>query len=501
MNKRIRILGMAARLAWCFLFCFQAAALAQTQVAAVAQPAEVAANPKETPLPLPAPAPTPEESTESMLPHFGDASPFWISGQINVIFQAHPSFPADYSGKNSFSPSYVKATSRIYTLYTGLRLNHSTEALVDIEEASGQGMSNSLGLAGYSNLDVVRIPGEGSPLSEAPYVARAMVHEVIALSHKKVDGGRGPMSTFSELPERRLEIHAGALDTVDFFDQNSVGSDSHFQFMNWTTAQNGAYDYAADTRGYTWGVVVEYQAKDYAFRAGDMLMPKVANGIDMQWNLRKAHAENFEFEFRKGLLPKKDGTIRLLSYINHANMGIYRDAIAQYEAGITSVPDVTNHPFQTTIKYGFGVNFEQAITKNFKAFARFGWNNGKTESYAYTEVDSTFAVGFRAYGRQWHRPKDRAGVAFVSNAISKDHQNYLRDGGLGFLLGDGGPGFLRPPGGFLDYGREQIFESYYTAHLWRGLYAGPDLQHVNNPGYNRDRGPVLIPGFRVHMEL
>ena len=126
-------------------------------------------------------------------------------------------------------------------------------------------MSNGLGLAGYTNLDVVRVPGEGSPLSAAPYLARLIFHEVIALSKKKVEGDRGPMSTFAELPERRLEFHAGEFSSVDFFDVNSVGSDSHFQFMNWGTAQNGAYDYAADTRGYTWGVVTEYQTKTTHF--------------------------------------------------------------------------------------------------------------------------------------------------------------------------------------------------------------------------------------------
>ena len=465
---------------------------AAQEFAAPAQRVEQSESFKDDPAPQKdAPDAPADESPDSLFPHFGDERPFWVSGQMNFISQAHPEFHAAYSGPHSFSPHYEKATSRIMTLYTGLRLSHSTEVLVDIEDAAGQGLSNSFGLAGNMNVDVVHIPGGGSPLSTAPYFARVMVHEVIALSHKKVKGGRGPMSTFAELPERRLEIHAGLLDTVDFFDQNSVGSDSHFQFMNGTTAQNGAYDYAADTRGYTWGVVTEYQAKDWAFRAGEILMPKIANGIDIEWNLRKAHAENFEFELRKGLLPKREGTVRLLSYINHANMGIYRDAVAQYEAGITPVPEITNHPFHTTIKYGFGVNLEQALSTNFKAYARWGWNNGKTESFCYTEVDSTFAIGLGANGHQWQRNKDRAGVVFVSNAISKDHQNYLADGGLGFILGDGA----------LHYGREQIVESYYTAHVWRGFYAGPDLQHINNPGYNRDRGPVLVPGFRVHVEL
>jgi len=143
------------------------------------------------------------------------------------------------------------------------------------------------------------------------------------------------------------------------------------------------------------------------------------------------------------------------------------------------------------VKYGFGVNIEQTLSANLKAFARWGWNNGKTESFAYTEIDSTFACGLGADGRRWHRNQDRAGVALASNAISKDHQNYLARGGVGFILGDGA----------LNYGRENILESYYTLHLWRGIYAGPDVQYVVNPAYNQDRGPVVIPGFRVHVEL
>jgi hypothetical protein len=424
--------------------------------------------------------------SDSVFPHFRDGR-FWISGQINFIFQTHPPFDASYTGPNSLLPDYEKATSRMMSLYTGVRLNDSTEVITDLEEAGGNGLSQTLGIAGFSNLDVVRNP----TLSKSPYLARLMLHKVIALSDKKVESDRGPMSTFSEVPERRLDVRVGKFGTVDFFDVNSVGSDSHLQFMNWSTAQNGAYDFAADTRGYTWGAVVEYQQKNFAVRAGEMLMPKVANGIDLVWNLRKAHSENFEFELRKGLLPKRGGTVRLLSYINHANMGTYRDAVAQYQAGITPVPDITAHPWNTTLKYGFGVNIEQSLSPNFTAFARWGWNNGKTESFAYTEIDSTVAVGLGAEGRKWHRKKDRAGVAFASNAIARDHQSYLAQGGVGFIIGDGR----------LRYGRENILESYYTAHLRRGLYLGPGLQYVANPAYNRDRGPVLIPGLRIRLEL
>jgi high affinity Mn2+ porin len=429
---------------------------------------------------------TSETGADSMFPHFKDG-PFWLSGQINFIFQTHPPFHAKYTGTNSLLPVYEKATSRVMTLFTGVRLDHSTEILFDLEEAGGEGLSQALGVAGFPNLDVVRNP----TLSKSPYVARLMFHKVIRLSKEEVESERGPLSLFTELPARRLEVRVGKFGMVDFFDLNAVGNDSHLQFMNWAVDQNGAYDFAADTRGYTWGVFTEYQDRKWAFRFAEGLMPKVANGIDLQWNLRRAHAENFELEVRRGLLPNKAGTIRLLSYQNYANMGRYREAINRFLAGIDPVPDITAHPLQTTRKYGFGVNLEQSLTPAVKLFGRFGWNNGKTESFAYTEIDQTAALGVGFDGAKWGRKKDRAGVAFASNAISGDHRRYLALGGRGFIIGDGA----------LNYGREQILEGYYTVHVWKGIYVAPGLQYITNPAYNRDRGPVLIPIFRFHLEL
>ncbi len=427
-----------------------------------------------------------DDDPESMLPHFKDTR-FWLSGQANFIFQTHPPFPALYSGKNSLQPSYEKATSRVMTLYTGVRLNNSTELLVDIEEAGGAALSTGLGLAGNTDLDIVRNP----LLSKAPYLGRGMIHKVFALSKDKIENERSFLSLFDELPRRRLEIRFGKFSMPDFFDVNSVGSDTHFQFSNWTVDDNGAWDYAADTRGYTVGLMADYEDRNWGFRFAEALMPKVANGIDLVWRPWQVHAENWEFELRHGVVPKKSGVVRLLAYTNYANMGIYRDAVAQFQEGLVPVPEITNHPWHITRKYGFGVNLEQNLTRYLAAFGRFGWDNGKTESFAYTEVDQTFAGGIGARGSWWHRKFDRAGLALVSNAICKDHQRYLADGGLGFLLGDGR----------LNYGRENIVESYYTAHVWRGIYLAPQVQHIFNPGYNRDRGPVLVPGLRAHVEF
>jgi len=443
------------------------------------------AAPADASIALDPPDPTADQGTASMFPHFKD-SRFWLSGQANFIFQTHPDFPALYSGPLSLSPHYEKATSRVVTLYTGVRLSNSTEILVDIEEAGGAALSTGLGLAGDTDLDIVRNP----LLSKAPYLARGMIHKVFALSKDQVENQRSFFSLFEELPRRRLEVRFGKFSIPDFFDINSVGSDTHLQFTNWTIDNNGAYDYAADTRGYTVGFTADYEDGNWGLRFAEVLMPKVANGIDLVWKPLQAHAENLEYELRHGMIPHKAGVVRLLAYTNYANMGIYREQIIQ-AAERDATPDITAHPWQITRKYGFGINLEQSLTQYLAAFGRFGWDNGKTESFAYTEVDQTFAEGVGAKGAWWHRKQDRAGIAFVTNAIKKDHQNYLAAGGLGFLLGDGK----------LNYGRENILESYYTAHVWRGIYLAPGVQHVVNPGYNRDRGPVIVPSFRAHIEF
>ena len=183
--------------------------------------------------------------------------------------------------------------------------------------------------------------------------------------------------------------------------------------------------------------------------------------------------------------------LRLLSYVNHGNMGNYEEAVKLYQEHVTSTPIVADTAQQGTVKYGFGVNLEQELWKDTYAFARWGWNEGKHESFCYTEDNEGELGGFYALGTKWHRGLDRAGAAFVSSGLSRAHQAYLANGGLGFLLGDGG----------LDYGRENIEEVFYTAHIWRGVFVAGDVQHINNPGMNRARGPLTVPGIRLHLEF
>jgi len=426
------------------------------------------------------------DSLPTMFPHL-ETDRLWLSGQANWISQWHPAFHSPYQGVNSLSPQAQDATSRVLTLYTGLRLTTSTELLCDVQETGGHGIGEALGVAGFTNLDVVRNP----TLSKAPYIARLIFHQIIPLGHSHSPATPTPYSLFSTLPERRLELRFGKLSLADFFDVNSYGSDQNFQFMNWTVDNNGAYDYAADTRGFTFAAMLEYHDRRWAVRFAEALMPKVANGIHLDADMSRARSENIEFELHGKVLRKQEGILRLLTFVNHANMGSYQVAIDNFLAGNTPKPDITAHALQTTVKYGFGVNFEQPLNDWMGVFGRWGWNEGQHESYAYTEVDQTVLIGAGGNGAKWHRRYDRAGVSFVSNGISHDHQEYLALGGAGFLLGDGR----------LNYGRENIFETYYTAHLWRGFYPSFGVQHINNPGYNRDRGPVVVPTLRLHLEF
>jgi hypothetical protein len=488
---------LALRIFCLLLVCAVEPRFGQAQVSGPAPspsaPSEQTGAPSSVPAPPDSTANksgTDEASTDDSLtlfPH-SETSRYWIAGQANIVLQWHPEFPAKYSGNNSLQSQAENGTSKVYTLYLGYELTPTTEVFFDLESAGGHGLSNALGLAGITNLDVVR----NTTLSQDPYVARLMLRQIIPLGDDRIDAERDNLNLATSLPARRIEFRLGKFSMVDFFDLNTWGSDSHLQFLNWTVDNNGTYDYAANTRGYTDGAMVEYDDHWWSARFAEALMPKIANGINLDADLARARAENLELEARGKLIAHRAGTVRLLGYLNHADMGNYREAIDDYLAGPkTSPPDIIATRRQGRHKYGLGLNFEQEITSQVGVFGRLGWSDGHNESFAYTEDDRTLQLGGFAKGDSWRRRNDRAGVVFVANGIVAAHQQYLALGGLGFLLGDGG----------LTYGNEKIFEGFYTAHLWRGFFASFDLQHINNPGYNQARGPVTVPALRFHVDF
>jgi high affinity Mn2+ porin len=410
---------------------------------------------------------------------------FWLSGQVNVISQGHPAFRSAYSGPNSFSSGSEIQTSRVITLYTGFVISPTTDFLFDVESTSGHDLSGSHGLGAFTNVDAAGVP------NARPYVARAILHQQVPLSSKSTETERGPLQMAGSEAERRFDVYLGKMSLVDFFDVNAIGSDSHFQFLNWTLDNNGAYGYPADPRGYTYAFLTEYHDHNWILRFAEALSPKLDSPNHIDANLARSRSESFEYELHHALIPKRSGVVRALSFLDHGSFGSYRNAIEAYRAGgETAPPDITVQRQPGRLKYGFGLNVEQELTSVLRAFGRFGWADGHLETLAFTEADQSISGGADLKGTPWRRKDDKFGMAIVANALSGDHREYLALGGTGLVLGDGG----------LNYRREKVLETYYTLKLWRSVYLSADVQRVWNPGYNHDRGPAIVGALRLHFE-
>jgi high affinity Mn2+ porin len=411
---------------------------------------------------------------------------FWISGQANFIFQAHTPFHAPYSGPNSFHPYGENALSRTLTLYTGLRLLRFTEVVANFDEAGGSGLSDGLGLGAYVNADVV-----DPDISRAVYLSRTFIHQTFALTADRIDEDPNPFYLQSSIPRRRLEVTLGKISVLDFFDVNEVGSDTHLQFTNVAIGNNGTYEYPADVHGFTLAAMVNYQGPKIGVRFAEAALPSFNSATGLDYDLRHVHSDNFEFDYGTYTFQGYGTHVRALAFLNHADLGNYRQANNAYLDGEDPTPDITAHRHPGTAKPGVGINLEQDLPANFRAFFRAGWNDGNYESFTFSEMNNTVSFGADLSGDAWHRKFDRIGSAFVNSGLSQVHRQYLALGGIGFELGDGA----------LTYGRESASENYYTAHVFGGLYLAAQLSFVNNPGFNRARGPIVVPGLRAHLDF
>jgi carbohydrate-selective porin OprB len=280
----------------------------------------------------------------------------------------------------------------------------------------------------------------------------------------------------------------GRFTVTDFFDNNRYTHDPRTQFMGWAVMYNGAWDYPADTRGYTWGWVHELHTRRWSLRYASVAEALVANGEQFDRRIFRDRGDVVEGEIDTKLHGHK-GAVRALSYFNHTDSGHYADAIRLAEETQTT-PDITAVRHTGTLKYGFGVSADQEIAKGIGVFGRLGWNDGKTTSFAFTAIDRLATLGVSVNGARWRRPDDTAASEVTVAGISAVHAQYLAMGGDDFLIGDGA----------LRYGPETASETYYCAKVAHGLFATVDLQHINNPAYNRDRGPVWVGTLRLHVE-
>jgi high affinity Mn2+ porin len=408
---------------------------------------------------------------------------FNIHGQSTVISQVHDVFHAPYAGLNSTPRHEGWKTSLTGTLYFGARLPwQGGEFYFDPEIAGGEGFGGVKGIAGFTNGEIPRV---GSPEPE-PYVARLYYKQAFALSNELESVDDQPNQLAGQQNTSRLTVYLGKFSVTDFFDNNTYSHDPRTQFENWALMDNGAYDFAADTRGYTIGGVVELTLPQNSIRYGAVAQPKVSNGGTLDSRILKALGQQIEFEQRWNC-HDQPGAARFLTFVNTADMGNYREAINNPGP---SGPDVTlTRTFST--KYGFGLSAEQAITSDIGIWGRLSWDDGHTESWAFTEIDRSGSMGLSVKGNRWHRPNDVFGIAGVINGLSKDHRDYLAAGGYGFLIGDGR----------LNYAPEQIGEMYYLIQVADHVQVTPDFQVVSHPGYNADRGPIFVAGIRAHVEF
>ena len=405
--------------------------------------------------------------------------------QATSIGDHHGTFNSRYEGPLSLQSTPESDVSLTTTLFFGLRLGQSTQLIFDPEIAGGRGFSHVDGLADAPNGELPRV----ATATPKPYLARLFLTHDFGFGDDKEHVESDENQLAGERPMVRYTITAGRFSDSDFFDDNNYSHDPRMQFQAWGLMYNGAWDYPADTRGYTWGIVNEFHTRNWSLRYGVAAEPRVANGGRFDRRLFVDQGQTFEEE-RRYSLAKHPGSIRWLQYLNHTRSGSYVEAVKLAEETGTA-PSVQAIRRPGTLKYGSGVSFDQELSRDLGVFSRVGWNDGKTEDFAFTAIDRLAEGGVSLKGTRWKRKDDVVATAFAAAGISGVHAVYLAMGGLDFLIGDGK----------LNYAPEYLWESYYSARVVRGFYATFDVQHYNNPAYDHDRGPVWVESVRLHIEF
>lgn len=403
--------------------------------------------------------------------------------QTTIATQFHPAFSAAYSGDNSFGSARETASALVASLYADVGLWPGAELLVDPEISGGKGLSATRGIAGFPSGIVYRV-GDPAP---AIYLARVVLRQSIGLGGGKVRQEAGPNQLAGTRDRDNLVLSVGRLSVQDVFDSNRFAHDALEHFFDWALFASGAWDYPADTRGYTYGLLADLSIDWWSARAGFALVPKEANGPELDFRVLKAHGLMAEYEARYDLAGRP-GRASALVFLNHAPMGSYRQVLG--------APDRFGNDVIATrkdgrTKAGFALSVDQQLGAHLGVFLRVSANDGATESWAFTEIDRSLALGAVHAGTPWHREHDECGVALVLDALSPAHARYLERGGYGFIIGDGA----------LDYAPELIGEVYYKAALTDAIAFTLIYQPVINPGYNRDRGPAHIFTGRLHVAI
>ncbi|OZA78162.1 carbohydrate porin [Polynucleobacter sp. 39-46-10] len=418
--------------------------------------------------------------------------PVNLHGQTTYINQRYNNFTSSYSGQNSLDSLKSMSYTWSGTLFFGARIAPNTDVYFNPEVVSGVPFSDLAGLGGFTNGEATKANGAQAKF----YSARAFVRQTINQEGEKVVLENEANQITQTVSSNRVVLTGGQFSTLDIFDDSRYAKDPRVQFMNWGNMTYLAYDYAADARGYSWGLAGEWYLGNWVMRASRMLAPKTPNGRDLNWQIFNAYGDQIEVE-RQHNIGELPGKVSVLGYRNRMILARFQDAtnyvIANNAQGTQAINNVRS---SNQIKTGIGINAEQALTKNLGIYGRAFTSDGHTETMSFTEADNSISVGLGMNGTSWKRPDDTVGISMMQNGLSSYRRAYLQAGGISYFIGD-----YASRSQTISYNPERIGEVYYNATVIKNVLAGLNFQHIINPAYNSARGPVNILSFRIHAEF
>ena len=418
----------------------------------------------------------------------GEPSRFSLHGQTTFVNQGVTGFRSPYRGEQSLVPHQAQATTTA-TLFLGLKLFEGTELYYNPEFSQGFGLSRTLGVAGFVNGEAQKA---GAPFPKLRS-NRYFVRQTFGLGGETEEVPDGPNSIAGTRDVERITVIAGKFALGDYFDGNVYAHDPRVDFMNWGLWAAAAYDFPANLPGFTQGLMVEYNRAEFAVRAAYTQVPKQPSSGVLDPRVLDRQGVTVEFEERH-VLPvlEQPGKLRLGLFSNVGNTANYRQVVALTQAGLFD--DINDAVLATRAprrKSGFYANLEQAVTRDLGIFARASAGDGRNENLSFTDIDRSFSGGISLKGTSWGRPADTIGIGTSMNQLSPSHRAFFANGGFGLLIGDGR----------LTYAPERAIEAYYALNLTKAVTVSFDYQHVENPAYNRDRGPADFFGTRLHADF
>jgi hypothetical protein len=342
-------------------------------------------------------------------------------------------------------------------------------------------------MGGFTNGEIARTAGPRLSFYRARLFLRQTWDDGEGSEREAVASDQNQLA--GSVAKRRWVLTVGNVSVTDIFDDNAYNHDPRTQFLNWSMMDYGAYDFAADARGYSWGAALAWYHDDWVVRVGRFLQPKESNGQTLDPRIGRHYGDQIEIEHAHDLAGHA-GKLRFLAFRNRTRMARFQDAI-DWGVATGTTPDINAVRDGNQTKSGFGLSLEQEIAKDVGLFARVSKADGKTEAYAFTEIDHSLSGGVLIKGGAWGRGEDTVGIGFVRNGLSKAHRDYLAAGGLGFFIGDGR----------LNYRPEKIVEAFYNLTIIKGSQMSVDWQRIANPAYNADRGPVTVMSVRLQTEF